>query len=301
MNTRRLGKHGPNVSAIGFGGMYLSITSTPPASVDRAPARWRPSEEDALRTLAAAFDAGITLVDTANVYCFDDGDLGHNERLIAKALARWGGDRSAIVVATKGGLARPDGAWTSNARPEALRAACEASLRDLGVEAITLYQLHAPDDRVPFAESVGALARLKEEGKILHAGLSNVSVSQIEEASAIVPVASVQNRWSPMARAPESDGVLAHCTAHGIAFLPYSPFGGARGAASLGSREGIARVAASFGMSPHRLVLAWMLAKSPVVIPIPGGRRAESVRDSASAADVALSAADVLAVEASFS
>ncbi len=282
MKQRQLGPGGPMVGEIGLGGMYLSIQG-------------RPEEAQAIRTIHAALDAGVTLVDTADVYCLDDGDIGHNERVIAKAIA---GRSERVVVATKGGLRRPGGAWTRDARPEQLVAACEASLKALGVAAIDLYQLHAPDGSVPFADSVGALARLREAGKIKRVGLSNVTAAELAKAQRIVPIASVQNRWNPGHRGPERDGVLAACTALGIAFLPYSPFGGASGAASLGERKKLSAEAARRGMSPHRLVLSWMLAKSPVVIPIPGARREASVRDSAAAE--ALAAADLASVEATF-
>jgi aryl-alcohol dehydrogenase-like predicted oxidoreductase len=284
MKLRQLGPGGPQVSAIGLGGMYLSITG-------------RPEEPQAIRAIHAALDAGVTFIDTADVYCLDEVDLGHNERLVAKALA---GRSEAVLVATKGGLRRPRGAWTRDGSPAHLVAACDQSLRALGVETIELYQLHAPDPRVRFADSVGAIARLREAGKVRRVGLSNVDAAQIAEASRIVPIASVQNRWNPGHRNPERDGVLAACEIAKIAFLPYSPFGGESGAKALGSMTGLAAEAARRNLSPHRLVLAWMLAKSPVVIPIPGVRREATARDSAAAADVTLSTADVAAVEASF-
>jgi aryl-alcohol dehydrogenase-like predicted oxidoreductase len=285
MKTRPLGKSGLTVSAIGLGGMYLSIDG-------------RPSEDDAVRTIHAALDAEITLIDTADVYCHDHKDIGHNERLIARALRER--PNAGVIVATKGGLERPNGAWTRNARPPHLREACERSLKALGVERIDVYQLHAPDPSAKFADSVGELAKLRAEGKIAHVALSNVSVAEIDEARRIVPIVSVQNRWNPRDRSPETSGVLAHCTELQIAFLPYSPFGGAGGAKSLGSVGQLGSEAKKRGVSPHRLVLAWMLAKSPVVIPIPGARRIESVVDGAQAADLPLSAEDVKAVEASF-
>lgn len=284
MQTRRLGCTGLTVSAIGMGGMYLSITG-------------RPQESDAIETIHAALDAGVTFFDTADVYCFDESDLGHNERVLARALT---GRRESVVVATKGGLSRPGGAWTRSASPAHLRVACEKSVRALGVSAIDLYQLHAPDPNVPFADSVGELARLREEGKIKHIGLSNVDVREIAEAAAIVPIASVQNRWNPVDRAPERDGVLDHCTKNGIAFLPYSPFGGATGARALAKVGRLGETADNRKVSPHRLVLAWMLSKSPAVIPIPGARRIQSVRDSAAANAMVLTAADVIEIEASF-
>jgi aryl-alcohol dehydrogenase-like predicted oxidoreductase len=286
MNTRPFGSSGSSVGAVGIGCMYLSI-------------RDRPSEDDGVKTLRAAIDAGVTLFDTADVYCLDHRDIGHSERLVARALREAGSAaRAGIVVATKGGLERPNGAWKLNGRPEHLRRACEASLAALGVDRLAVYQLHAPDPEVPIADSVGELAKLRSEGKIAHVGLSNVTVREIDAARAIVPIVSVQNRWSPGHRAPEHDGVLAHCTELGIAFLPYSPFGGASGAKSLARVGRLAGEAKRLGMSPHRLVLAWMLAKSPVVVAIPGVRRVESAIDSARAADARLTAADVAAVEA---
>jgi aryl-alcohol dehydrogenase-like predicted oxidoreductase len=268
--------------------MYLSIDG-------------RPSDAEGVRTIHAALDAGVTLIDTADVYCIDDRDIGHNERLIARALREKQATVATIAtVATKGGLERPNGSWTRNARPAHLRAACEKSLAALGVARIDVYQLHAPDPSVPFEDSVGELSRLATEGKIAHVGLSNVSVEEIDRARAIVPIVSVQNRWSPRHRAPEQDGVLARCGELGIAFLPYSPFGGAGGAKSLASLGTLAKQARARNVSPHRLVLAWMLAKSPVVIPIPGARRSESIEDSASASDLVLSLAEVAAIEESF-
>jgi aryl-alcohol dehydrogenase-like predicted oxidoreductase len=289
MKQRPLGSSGLNVGVVGMGCMYVSIQGRPP-------------ESDSVRTIHAALDAGMTLLDTADVYCLDHRDIGHSERLIARALReKKAGGASGVVIATKGGLERPGGAWTRNGRPAHLRRACEASLAALGVTRIDVYQLHSPDPDVPFADSVGELARLRQEGKIAHVGLSNVSARQIEAAQAIVPIVSVQNRWNPADRSPESDGVLAYCSRHGIAFLPYSPFGGAGGAKKLDRFGGLGRKAASMGMSPHRLVLAWMLAKSPCVLPIPGARRAETIVDCAGAADVALGPDDLAAVEASFS
>ncbi len=289
MKTRMFGSSGLAVGAVGVGCMYLSI-------------RDRPGEDGAVRTLRAAFDAGVTLLDTADVYCLDQSDIGHSERLVARALREAGEKaRASVIVATKGGLERPNGAWTRNASPAHLRRACDASLAALGVARLDVYQLHAPDPAVPLADSMGELARLRDEGKIAHVGLSNVTVREIDEARAIVPIVSVQNRWNPGHRAPERDGVLAHCAKLGIAFLPYSPFGGASGAKALSGTGRLAAEGKRLGMSPHRLVLAWMLAKSPVVVAIPGVRRIESVVDSARAADTELSGSDVAAVEAAFS
>ena len=170
MLLRALGSGAPKVSAVSYGGMPLSIQGRPH------------DEAQAMDVIHSVLDAGVTLIDTANVYCLDDDDIGHNERLITKAISSWPGNRATIVVATKGGMTRPDGRWERDARPGRLKAACERSLHALGVECIDLYQLHAPDPEVPFQESVRALADLQNEGKIKWIGLSNVTVEQIEIA-----------------------------------------------------------------------------------------------------------------------
>ena len=267
MPTRRLG--GLQVSAIGLGEMPMSLAG-------------RPDEARSVRTIHAALDAGVTLIDTADAYCLGGDEVGHNERLVAKALAAWPGDRDRVLVATKGGHTRPGREWGLDGRPEYLRRACEASLRALGVEAIGLYQLHRPDPKVPFAESVGALAELKEAGKVRLVGLSNVSVDQIRQARQLVQVASVQNEFSPRFR--RSEGELAFCAAERIAFLPWSPLGGIGRGRDLGGRHrAFAEVAEAHGVSPQQVALAWQLAKAPVVIPIPGSSRPETITDSAAA------------------
>ncbi|MEY9816061.1 aldo/keto reductase [Streptomyces albogriseolus] len=284
MHTRRIGE--VEVSAIGLGGMPMSIEG-------------RPDESRSLATLHAALDAGVTLIDTADAYHRDAGEVGHNESLIAKALSTHerGGD---VLVATKGGHLRPgDGSWTLDGRPEYLKRACEASLRRLGVEAIGLYQFHRPDPRVPYAESVGALRDLLDEGKIRMAGISNADPEQIRQAQEILGgrLVSVQNQFSPAFRSSEPE--LELCDELGVAFLPWSPFGGISKAGELGSAYApFARVAQAHGVSAHQVCLAWMLAKSPVVVPIPGASRPESVQDSVRAADLELSAEEIAELDA---
>jgi aryl-alcohol dehydrogenase-like predicted oxidoreductase len=246
----------------------------------------RPDETRSVRTIHAALDAGVTLIDTADAYHLEAGETGHNERLIAKALASYPGDTSDVLVATKGGHLRPgDGSWTVDGSPAHLQEAAEASLKALGVDVIGLYQFHRPDPKVPYAESIGAIKELLDAGKIRLAGISNASIEQIEEARSILGegnLASVQNQFSPAFRS--SEGELEHCAAAGIAFLPWSPLGGIGRAGQLGSwRAAFAEVAAERGVSPQRVALAWLLAKAPVVIPIPGASRPESIIDSAQA------------------
>jgi aryl-alcohol dehydrogenase-like predicted oxidoreductase len=284
MQTRRIGT--AHVSAIGLGGMPMSIEG-------------RPDEARSVATIHAALDAGVTFIDTADAYHLHADEVGHNETLIAKALASHpaGGD---VLVATKGGHLRPgDGSWTQDGRPECVKQACEASLKRLGVEAIGLYQFHRPDPRVPFAESVGALAELLDEGKIRMAGISNADPAQIRQAGEILGgrLVSVQNQFSPAFRS--SDPELALCDELGIAFLPWSPFGGITRAGDLGSRFApFAEVAAEHGVSPHQVCLAWMLALSPVVVPIPGASRPQSIQDSVKAAELTLTADQIARLSA---
>ena len=285
MHRRLLGPGAPAVTAVGYGGMHLSIEGRPP-------------EEQGLRVLRAALDAGVTLIDTADVYCIDQDDIGHNERLIAQALAGWAGDRASVTVATKGGVVRPAGRWDSDARPEQLRAACERSLRALGVDRLDLYQLHAPDPRVPLADSVGELARLREAGKLRWIGLSNVNLLQIREAQGITPITSVQNRLNPFFRESLVGGVVAYCVEQGIGFLAYSPTGGGRLTRTLPAHPVLAPIARRFGVSAHAVVLAWALAQSPSVIVIPSARTVDHALDSIGAADLVLGADDLAAIDA---
>ena len=248
----------------------------------------RPARSRAIATIHAALDAGVTFIDTADAYCTSRADTGHNERLVAEALRLRGADHEEVLVATKGGHVRPDdGSWIVDARPEHLRAACEASLRALDVDVIDLYQLHRPDPAVTFADSVGALADLRAEGKVRLVGLSNVTIEQIDVANTILPVASVQNELSPAFRS--SGRELAHCQELGIAFLAWAPLGGTGPAATLGStHRAFAEVAQRHGVSPQQVALAWSLAQGEVVIPIPGASRPATITDSASAAELSL-------------
>lgn len=282
MEFRRIGN--VEVSAIGLGGMPMSIEG-------------RPDEERSVRTIHAALDAGVNLIDTADAYHLYANDVGHNETLIARALASYGGDTSGVLVATKGGHLRPgDGSWTLNGSPEYLKEACEASLKRLGVEAIGLYQFHRPDPQTPYEDSVGAIRDLLDAGKIRMAGISNANPEQIRLSQEILGgrLVSVQNEFSPAFRLSEPE--LELCDELGIAFLPWSPLGGIGQAGDLGSRFApFAEVAAARGVSPQRVCLAWMLAKSPVVIPIPGASRPASIQDSVAAVDLELTPEELAA------
>ncbi|MEU4192825.1 aldo/keto reductase [Kribbella sp. NPDC026611] len=283
--TRRIGN--VEVSAIGLGGMPMSIEG-------------RPDEARSIATIHAALDAGITLIDTADAYHLTATDVGHNESLIATALSSYGGDTSQVLVATKGGHLRPgDGSWTVDGSPAYLKQAVEGSLKRLGVEAIGLYQFHRPDPKTPYADSVGAIRDLLDAGKIRMAGISNANPDQIREAQEILGgrLVSVQNQFSPAFRSSEPE--LELCDSLGIAFLPWSPLGGISNSEALGDRHPVFHsLATELGVSPQRLTLAWMLAKSPYVIPIPGSSRPETIRDSYAAVELSLTPEQVATLDA---
>jgi len=276
MKYRSLGSL--TVSAIGLGGMPMSVQG-------------RKDRETSIATIHAALDAGVTLIDTADAYHLHADEVGHNEELIAEALASYGGATDDVLVATKGGHLRPgDGSWTKDGSAKHLREAAQASAKRLGVEQIGLYQFHRPDPDVPFEESIGALKDLLDEGLIGLAGVSNTDVDQIRQANDILGgrLASVQNQFSPAFRSSEDE--LRLCAELGIAFLPWSPLGGITNAGGLGDKFApFAEVAKERGVSPQVVCLAWELALADVVVPIPGASRPETITDSTTAPDLELS------------
>jgi aryl-alcohol dehydrogenase-like predicted oxidoreductase len=277
--TRQLAE--AQVFPIGLGGMPMSLAGRPP-------------EERSIRAIHAALDAGVNLIDTADAYSRDETDVGHNERLIAEALR---GRRDGVIVATKGGHTRRGQAWELDGSREHLRSACEASLRALETDRIDLYQFHRPDPKVPYEESIGAIKELQDEGKVRWVGISNANVEQIELACSIADIVSVQNQLSLEYRSPLEKGEVAACEERGIAFLPWSPLGGIPKAGDAAAAHDPVREAAdAHGVSPQQVALAWLLSLSPVVIPIPGASRPESITDSVRAADLELAADELEAI-----
>jgi pyridoxine 4-dehydrogenase len=244
------------VSRLGFGAMRLCGQ---PGNFGPYP-DWQGGE----RLLRRAVELGVQLIDTAEAY-----GPGHNEELIASALYPYA---PGLVIATKGGVTKTSPtAIVPDGRPETLRRSCEASLRRLRLDRIDLYQLHRPDPRVPFEESLGALGALQAEGKIRHIGLSNVSLEQLEQARALLPIVSVQNRYNVLDRAGED--VLQACIAHNIAFLPYSPLGASpfeKHAPLTDPAGSLAGVAAKAGATHGQAALAWLLARACNILVIPG-------------------------------
>lgn len=282
------------VSNMGLGGMRLS---------------WEymlPHRERAIATLHTALDLGITLLDTANVYCPFWDEIGHNERLIAEALRTYTGpaDTSGVVIATKGGLLRdPGDVWRRSAQVDSLRRSCEQSLADLEIDSIPIYQLHRHDTSMTYAEQMRSLLVLKEEGLIERIGLSNVNAAELEVALDVLGgpadrgLVSIQNEFSPRYRG-DAD-VLARCGELGIAFLPWSPLGGTDDSRAIGSRFApIADVAAECEATPQEVALAWLIAISPVMIPIPGATTPATVESIVRAATLQLSGDQVARISA---
>lgn len=277
---------------IGLGCMRLSTVA------DR-------DDERATQVIRAALDAGATLLDTADAYCHDDGDTGHNERLVARALAGWtgaGGHRATITVATKGGMRRPRGAWVADGRAKHLRDACDASRRALGVDTIDLYQLHVVDPKTPLVTSVRALARLQEEGKIRDVGLCNVTVSQIKTAQAVIPIASVQVSLSPFDDDNLRNGVAEYCRDSGIRVIAHRPLGGER-AKRLARDPVLSAIAARLGggATAQEIALAWLMSFGRTIVPIPGATRVETAASIGRARGVELNGDDLAALDARFS
>ncbi|MDJ0957524.1 MAG: aldo/keto reductase [Arenicellales bacterium] len=281
---RVIGDTDLEVFPIGLGAMPMSL-------------RGRPSEEQAKAVILTALEAGVDFIDTANCYCIDNSDFGHNERLVA-GVVRNSSNSARVIIATKGGLTRPQGRWETDGRPESLRSACEQSLESLGVETIDLYQYHAPDTAVPFTESIGELGRLREEGKIANVGLSNVEQHHIKIARKIVPIASVQNKCNVLYKKDLANGLLDYCGVEGITYIPYSPVGGGHGHRRLSGVEALSTIAHEHDSSVYCIALAWLLHKGNHVLPIPGASRVASIEDSVKAVDIKLSEEEVLSLDA---
>jgi pyridoxine 4-dehydrogenase len=259
------------VPRLGFGAMRIT-----------GPGIWGPPADHdvALAVLRRAVELGVTFIDTADSYGPDV-----SEELIAEALHPYPDD---VVVATKGGLLRDGpGQWRPDGRPEHLRAACEGSLRKLRVDTIDVYQFHRPDPEVPLEESVGTLVELRDEGKIALIGLSNVDVAQLDRALELTPIVSVQNRYNPTDRS--SDAVLARCEERDIAFIPWAPVGGQTPC----DCDAVQAVAARHGVSPVQVAIAWLLARSPQMLPIPGTGSVDHLEDNVAAASLELTPEDL--------
>jgi aryl-alcohol dehydrogenase-like predicted oxidoreductase len=244
-------------------------------------------EQLALETIAAAAEAGVTVFDTAHAYGRGESELGHNERLLARALRRCGAEPNARIV-TKGGMARAGGGWVPDGRAKAMLGDCHASLAALDGLAIDLYLIHAPDPRRPWRTSLRALARLVDEGFVKRVGVSNVNRDQLDEALELAPISAVQVALSVFDDRALRGGVVERCAESGVAVIAHSPLGGPRRAKGLGGQKALVDVADARGVTAAEVALAWLLELSPAVVAIPGARRPGTARSAASAATLAV-------------
>ena len=281
----QIAKIGITVNPIGLGAMPMSVYERPP-------------ESQSIDVIHRALDLGINFIDTADSYCQDESDKHHNERLINKALQSYNGDVSNVIIATKGGLMRPNQTWTRNGSPEHLRETIKVSFEALGgKKPIDIWQYHAPDPDYTIKESLAPVKEAVDNGLIRFVGVSNFSVEQIKQARDVVDVVSVQNQYSPWQRQPEHDGVLEYCEQESLTFLPWSPFGGSRRHTALKEIPVFAQLAKEKGVSVYCITLAWLRSKSPCILPIPGASKVSSVEDSVHAVDVKLSSEEIQRID----
>ncbi len=285
METKQLSNTGVYVSIIGLGGMPMSLSNRPP-------------ESESISVIQRALELGVTFIDTADSYCKDETDKHHNERLIHKALQTYNGDTSNVIVATKGGLMRPNGSWTRNGNPNHLRETIRVSFEALGGDKpIDLWQYHSPDPEYSIEESLTPAREAVAAGMIRFVGVSNFSVEQIKRARDVVDIVSVQNQYNPWQRQPEFDGVLEYCETESLTFLPWSPFGGSRRHENLEDIPAIAQLAKAKGVTVYNIVLAWLHAKSPCILPIPGASKISSIEDTVRGGDLKLSDQEVQIID----
>lgn len=281
METKKLGNTDTTISVIGLGAMPMSLSD-------------RPSQSQSIAVIHKALDLGVTLIDTADSYCRDESDKHHNEHLISGALNEYQGDTSHVVIATKGGLMRPNGSWTRNGNPKYLRETIHASFEALGGnKPIDVWQYHSPDPDYTIADALTPAREAVAEGIIRYVGVSNFSVEQIKQAQEVVNIVSVQNQYNPWQRQPEFDGVLEYCESEKLTFFPWSPFGGSRRHQNLEDIAAIANLAKEKGVSVYNIVLAWLRTKSPCIVPIPGASKVSSIENSIRAVEIKLSSEEV--------
>jgi aryl-alcohol dehydrogenase-like predicted oxidoreductase len=277
--VRRLGNTNIEVSSIGLGAMPLSLDG-------------HPDSVQAQSVIEAFINNGGNFIDTANVYCPSEKEVGHNERLIEQSLSSLN-KKQDTYIATKGGIKRKGDNWIADGNPGFLRQSCEQSLTDLKTDSIFLYQLHAPDPDIPLTDSVGELLKLKDEGKIQNLGLSNVTLEQIQLALSITGIMSVQNRCSLFDKRSFNNGVIEFCENHSITFIAHSPVGGHFQHKHLSENTLLMKLGEKHHASPYQIMLAWLLNKSPSILPIPGASKVSSITDSLKTLDVKLKKKDI--------
>lgn len=259
----------------------------------------RITEQKAIELLQAVITHGVNLIDTADCYCLDETEHGYGERLVAKALASYPHPEH-IIVATKGGFERTKGDWINNADPAYLKKAVEASLTALNVSCIELYHLHSPSPYTPFLETIEALAQLQAKGKIKYIGLSNVSLEEIKTARSMIDVASIQNQCNPFDLSSFKTGIIDYCEKNNIAFFAYSPFGGEETSYRIATHPVLLKIANEYNATPYQITLAWLLAKSPIMIPIYASVKVNHVIDNLKAVEIHLNSTTIKELDQGF-
>ncbi len=282
-------------------GIFGSLAPPLALGLLRLSTEGRPTEEESIHLIHSALNAGIRLIDTADVYCLDHKDLHYGERLARKAIATWNGPTNEVRILTKAGMMRPQGKWLPHGKPEHLRKAVEGSLEALGTDRLFLLQLHVHDPKVPFEETLSALAELQQQGKVEHLGLCNTSIAEIEQAQRHFPVAAVQNELSLQVRKSASEGLLDYTLQRGIPFLAYRPLGGIAKVEKLASNKNLLPLAKRHFVTPIQLALAAVRATGNNVVPLVGATRVASVQSSCLAMNLQLDASDRAALEVKYS
>lgn len=256
----------------------------------------RPDEDQAFQVIRTFIEQGGNFIDTADVYCLDDTERGHNERFIDQTLKKLG-VRNEVIVATKGGMYRPRGEWLIDARPKVLRESCERSLKHLQQDTLFLYYLHTVDPKVPFEDSLGELVRLKEEGKIRYIGLSNVSLEELQRGMALTEIACVQNQFNLSQRDDLDNGLIEFCREQKINYIPYRPLGGRIDQQALKQSDFLSQLADQYHCSIQQLMLAWMLQLGDHIIPIPGTTSPDHLTELMKTTHILLKPKDALTIE----
>ncbi|CAF0758695.1 unnamed protein product [Didymodactylos carnosus] len=286
MQYTTLGTTALKISRVGLGAMPLSTIGRPD------------KREDAIKVIHRTLDLGINLIDTSDAYCLDENEKHHNEKLIYEALQSYNGDTSNVVVATKGGMVRPNGEWHTDCNPNRLRKTIRESYEALGgKESIKLWQLHDFDDKYPLDQIFQPIREAVDQGLIKYVGVSNFKVDQIIEARKYVDIYSVQNQYSIVHRKPEQDGVLKYCDENKITLLAYRPVGGAPGHKNIVKQKLLVELGAKYNCSPYCIALAWLMSKSKWVVPIPGASHIQSIEDSSNVINIRLDQNDIQQID----
>lgn len=283
MQFRNLGRTSLKISSMAYGNMFLSLGG-------------RPNENESIKLIQAALDQNINLLDTADVYCLNETDIGYGERLINSIIKDYYGTLP-FIVATKGGMERPEGKWKANGRPDHLKRACESSLKALGVDCIDIYQLHQVDDKVPFEESVGCLKELKESGKIRAIGLSNVSLNQIQRACRITDIISIQNQCNLYDPIDFHEGVIDFCEQENITYLAYSPLCSKKYHHLIQNSPIVLKTADKYAANPFQIAIAWLLNKSSAIVPILGTTKLPNLLENLASEQILLKKEDILQLD----